>query len=155
MSSAVIAIEGVLGESPDFSITMQPTPAGREFFEALQAVYRIILVTSQPDATKVEHWLRSNWFRGYSQALVGVPEALTHQGNRTAQIRALRASRTAVSLFVDTDSEAVAYAARVGITGLLWTPAMRGAQREDLQAAPIRSWEEMVPADPRIPVESE
>ena len=143
MSTAVMAIEGVLGQSQHFDITMQPSPAGREFFAALAGAYRIVLVTDQPELAKAEHWLRSNWFAGYSQVLTEVRDAVGTTATRVAQVRALRASRTAVSLLVDTDAEAVAYAARVGITGLLWTPGVRGSEREDLRPARVRSWEEI------------
>lgn len=146
-----MSLEGVLGGRTAFDITMQPDPRGQYLFNVLQTAYRVVLVTDQTEPVKAEHWLRSNLLHGHSQLLTAPLDAIGTQAVRIAQLRALRASRATVDLFVDPNAEAVGYAARVGITALRWTYPLSGADREDLRTNPIRSWEDMVPDDPRIP----
>lgn len=145
MSTMVIALEGVLGERESFDVTMQRSVAGFEFFTGF-ALYRRVIVTSTTHYDKAYHWLRVNGFRDFDMLLTAPEEALDHTAVRVSQLRSLRASRTTLSLFVDTDPGAVMFATRVGVTGLCWVPPKAGAQREDLRAAPIRSWEEMTGA---------
>lgn len=141
-----MSLEGVLGGRAAFDITMQPDPTATLFYNVLRQHYRMVLVTDQTEPTKAEHWLRSNMFVGYSQLLTAPVEAVGTLAIRIAQLRALRASRTALALFIDGDIEAVAYAHRVGITGLFWMEPVAGSEREDLRPQPIRSWEEMTGA---------
>ena len=138
-----MSLEGVLGGRPAFSVTMQPDHTATLFYNVLRQQYRLVLVTDLPEPTKAEHWLRSNFITGYSQLLCAPPEAIGTIAIRVAQLRALRASRTALSLFIDSNIEAVAYAHRVGVTGLFWMQPVVGSEREDLKPAPIRTWEEM------------
>jgi hypothetical protein len=98
-----MAVEGVLGTSEHFDITMQPSPTAMMLYNSLRADFRMVLVTTQEDWTKVEHWLRSHWLVGYSQVLTGIPEALDTFTVRAAQLRSLKASRTAIDLYVDID----------------------------------------------------
>lgn len=151
MSTAVIALEGVLSDSATFNMAMQRSPAGVEFYSSLGSLYRRVVLTHQTDYDKAAHWLRSQGLVDFDHLMCGYPEPMDASTQRTAQIRALRSSRTVLSLVVDIEAAAVAYASSTGSTGLLWVPARRGADRLDLSPSPIRSWEEMVPDDPRIP----
>lgn len=141
-----MSLEGVLGGRAAFDITMQPDPTATLFYNVVRTQYRVVLVTDLIEPTKAEHWLRSQGIVGYSQLLTAPLEAIGTKAVRIAQLRALKSSRTVLSLFVDSNIEAVAYAHRVGVTGLFWMAPVPGSEREDLRPSPIRSWEEMAGA---------
>lgn len=150
MSTVVMGVEGVLGDRPTFDITMQCVPTARLLYSVLEQSYRVVLVTDQSDPNKAAHWLRTNGIVGWSQLHAGITEAADTVANRCAQLRALRSSRTVIDFVIDIHPKALAYAASIGIPGMLWLPAARAGQRADLSPPPIRSWEEMVPDDPRV-----
>lgn len=140
MTTAVLAIEGVLGDSFDFSMTMLTTPAARKLYAALESYYRIVLLTSEPSYEKASFWLRTNGFQSFGLLVNGQPEALDHMANRFTQLRALRSSRTVVEIVVDADPLVVAHAMATGSTGLLWGNPRPASQRLDMQTNPIRDW---------------
>lgn len=133
MSTAVIAVEGVLSAQPYFSVNMLPSDDGIALYRALAGVFRVVLSSDHPDAEKVSHWLISQWIR---------PEQYGHllTGDRAGHLRSLRASRTAISLVVDAEPEVVAYAASTGLSGLLFVPPRPAAHRRDLAVRSIRDW---------------
>lgn len=138
MSTAALAVEGVLGNSPEFGVAMQPNDAGLLLYAALVQTHRVILLTCEPEITKVEHWLRSQGLRAHAQVMTG--DGREHIDVRAAQLRALRASRTALTLVVDAEPLVVAHAASVGLPGLLYVPARPAPGRADLGARAIRDW---------------
>lgn len=139
--TAMMAVEGVLGVSDEFTITMMPSDEGRALYEGLSHVYRMVLVTSEPDESRVEHWLRSQGIQEYAQVLTPAPGWSGEPIDaRAAQLRGLRASRTAVGLVVDTSPLVVVHAMSVGVTGLLFGPPRPAPGRVDLGKRRVRDW---------------
>jgi hypothetical protein len=61
MMSAIIALEGVLKTE-----TGDPIPEGIKLFRILSEFYRVI-ISSDMDTAKTEHWLRSHMIVGYGE----------------------------------------------------------------------------------------
>jgi hypothetical protein len=137
-STAVVAIEGVLARSPQFGVAMLPNDDALRLYAGLVQTYRVILVTCEPEVTKVEHWLRSHGLRDHDQLLTG--DGRDCIDVRASQLRALRASRTAVALVVDSEPLVVAHAASVGLSGLLYVAPRSAPSRADMGARRIRDW---------------
>ena len=144
MPTVMMAVEGVLGEPDEFDVTMLPTPHGVGLYTALSQVYRIVLVTSEPVAERVDWWLAQHGLREYAQVLCSLLRAPgTPAEEREAQLRALRASRTDVAFVVDADPQVVVNAMAVGVPGLLYGRPRPPAGRRDLGARRIRDWSEV------------
>lgn len=141
MSTVMMAVEGVLGNADEFRPNMLPNDPALRLYASLEGLHRIVVVTSAPSPSPVEWWLRSNGLSDYSLLMTAllVPEASVAE-QREAQLRALRASRTAVSFVVDADAATVAGAMAVGITGLLYGQPRPPGQRVDLGGRRIRDW---------------
>lgn len=139
----MMAVEGVLGDGSVFSPSMQPTRTGQRLYFALQEWYRVVLVSSHPDPTAVEWWLRLQGLKGHAEVLANPdPELMDTVLVRAAQLRPLRANRTAVELVVDTDPSTVTMAMQQGITGLLYGSARVGTDRLDLRRK-RRDWDDI------------
>jgi len=140
MTTAMVAIEGVLGNSPSFQVNMQTDEVGRRLHAALSSWYRVVLVTSETDTTKVSYWLAMQGFTEVDDLLVNTTDHIHPAKVRAHQLRALRARRTPVTLVVDGEPEFVAHAMAQGVVGLFYGTARRAHIREDLAPQPIRSW---------------
>lgn len=141
MPTVMMAIEGVLGEAETFDVAMLPTRHGLSLYRALTSTYRVVLVTSTPDAAKVDWWLAQNGIRDYDQIVAALlPRPGTVEEEREAQLRALRASRTDVAFVLDSNPDVVATAMATGIPGLLYGRPRPPAGRRDLGPRQIRDW---------------
>lgn len=137
----MMAVEGVLGAPDEFHVNMLHNDVALRLYAALSAIYRVVLVTSAPDAQPVDWWLRTHGVNDYVQIICSLlPQEGEVVEEREAQLRALRASRTAVTLVVDSDAPTVAHAMSVGVTGLLFGPPRPASGRVDLGARRIRDW---------------
>jgi len=141
----MMAVEGVLGNSDEFSASMLANDVAVRLYGSLSAYHRVVLVTSAEDTRAVDWWLRTQGVLDYVQILPRPLDAGPEVADvREAQLRALRASRTAVVLVVDSDAATVAHAMSVGVTGLLYGPPRPAAGRMDLGARRIRDWSAIV-----------
>ena len=110
--SALISIEGILRTE-----TGDPIPDGIKLFRVLSENYRIIL-SSDADPAKTEHWLRSHMIAGYgefydsSSFYVGQPLRQRHIDIERAKGK--------LELFIDSDPESCAYALSQGVVSILF-----------------------------------
>lgn len=142
MSTAMVAIEGVLGDSPYFKVTMLPNHAGLTLYSGLATTHRVVLVTSEPDEGKIDHWLRTQHVRDYATVITPAETVVGYEpiDIRATQLRSLRSSRMDVSLVVDVEPLVIAHAASVGVSGLLFLPSRPAAGRVDLGHRVVRDW---------------
>lgn len=140
----MFAVEGVLGTSDDFHVNMLQDDTALRLYASLADYNRVVLVTSHPTAEHVDWWLRTHGIHDYAQVVCSLlQQAGSVAEEREAQLRALRAARTAVGLVVDSDPATVAHAMSVGVTGLLYGPPRPAAKRVDLGARRIRDWSDI------------
>lgn len=137
----MMAVEGVLGSSEEFVANMLPNDPALRLYASLEGLHRMVLVSNAPAPAPVEWWLRSNGVNDYVMLMTALLSAdASTADQREAQLRALRASRTAVSLVIDADPATVAHAMSVGVTGLLYGQPRPAAGRVDLGGRRIRDW---------------
>jgi len=130
--SAIIALEGVLKTE-----TGDPIPEGIKLFRILSEFYRVV-ISSDMDTAKTEHWLRSNMIVGYGElydsSLFFVGKELRSRHIEVAK------SKGRVELFIDSDSDFCAEALSMGIPTIMFaSPRFVRTTRnvkpwEDLQA---------------------
>ena len=110
--SAIIAIEGVLKTE-----TGDPIPEGIKLFRILSEFYRVVL-SSDMDLKKTEHWLRSHMIVGYGEiydsSLFFVGQELRSRHLAVAK------SKGKVELFIDSDSDFCAEALSMGIPTIMF-----------------------------------
>lgn len=110
--SAIIALEGVLKTE-----TGDPIPDGIKLFRILAEFYRVVL-SSDMDTKKTEHWLRSHMIMGYGEiydsSLFYVGQELRSRHLEVAK------SKGKVELFVDADSDRCAEALAMGIPTIMF-----------------------------------
>lgn len=169
MSIALIAVEGVLGESSVIH-GFYPIREGVRLAHALRSGYRIALGTVQADADSVEHWLHINgmvkpsfydnlMYREARWADLSDPELLA------AQALKMRAAGD-LDLVVSSDAESVLHATEMGIPTIFFVnPSYRWAEyRPDKKKLPV-PWQkiedetirqmELRAGDPRLSEEEE
>jgi len=128
--SALIAIEGVLKTE-----TGDPIPEGIKLFRILSEFYRVIL-SSDMDAKKTEHWLRSHMIVGYGE-IYDLNNFYMGQDLRMRHID-LAKSNGKVELFIDSDSDYCAYALSMGIPTIMFaSPKFVRSTRN------VKPWEDL------------
>lgn len=94
-----------------------PIPEGIKLFRILAEHYRIIL-SSDMDSKKTEHWLRSNMIVGYGE-IYDDKTFFEGQERRLRHIDVAKA-KGKVELFIDSDSDYCAYALSLGIPTMMF-----------------------------------
>jgi hypothetical protein len=148
MSTALIYIEGVLGEHSVLS-GFYPVPDGVKLAHALRSGYQLIFGTVGLDQDATEHWLMVNGITRpsfYSRLLVRDPEwaDLSDSALRAEQASYLRREGHDLGLVVSDDPHTILKVTEQGIPALLFTnPSYRWAEyRPDKKRLP-RSWEQI------------
>jgi hypothetical protein len=143
-----MAIEGVLGRYPGEGryVSMAPIQAGVSLFRALTQVGSVVLLSSFEDTDKIHHWLKLNMIHEHDYEKL-VPRTMLQLDMdeptlRQQQIGLIRYYGFPISLLVDSSSEVVAEAFRMGIVSLLFAhPSyMRPEHRPDVGNEP-RTWD--------------
>lgn len=144
MSTAVVAIEGVLGNE-DVVHGFYPLTDGIKLARALKSQYQVVLTTTRDDSRKIEGWL----------TLVGMTKPqhyeelvcrerqwsdLSEPVLQVEQVRTLRSRGFDIGMLVSSDPMAVLQATAVGVRSLLY-------------ASPAYHWEEFRPDYRRVPRE--
>lgn len=130
MNTAFISVEGVLCTEVG-----DPIPDGIKLFRVLAQNYRIVLGSDQ-DPDKTEHWLKTNLIVGYADIY---DDRLAFEGQdlRMRQLDIAR-SQGRVELFVDPDVDRCAYALANNVPTLLFAvPKFVRTKR------PVRPWSEL------------
>jgi hypothetical protein len=148
MSTALIAVEGVLGERSTLH-GFHPIVDGIRLARALRSEYQLVLATTQADDSSVEFWLKING--------MGRPsfyESLSYRESRWAdlsdpdllgeQAAQLRSSGADLNLVVSSDPLAVLGATGAGFPALFFVdPTYRWAEyRPDRKRLP-KPWQDI------------
>jgi len=148
MSTAFIAVEGVLGEHSTLQ-GFYPIPDGVKLAHALRSGYQVILGTTQADQRSVEHWLHINGMTkpGFYVELLHRSQAwfdLNPSNLRAEQASHLRAQGHDLGLVVSSDPATILLVSELGIPALLFTnPSYRWAEyRPDRKRLP-REWQKI------------
>ena len=142
--SAIIALEGVLKNEVG-----DPIPEGIKLFRILSEFYRVI-ISSDMDTQKSEHWLRSHMVVGYGE-LYDSSMFFEGQDLRLRHLDIAKA-KGKLDLFVDADADYCAAALSIGITVLnfaspIFVRTVRNIRPwEDLQAEVTRQKEALLEA---------
>jgi hypothetical protein len=112
MATALISIEGVLRKE-----TGDPIPEGVKLFRILSEHYRVILCSDE-DMGRTEHWLRSNLIIGYGEVYDN-SNFFEGQDLRERQLAVAKSSGK-VELFVDPDADRCAMALAAGVPVLMF-----------------------------------
>ena len=108
----IVALEGVLKTEQG-----DPIPDGIKLFRILAEHHRMI-ISSDMDAAKTEHWLRSNLIIGYAEVY---DNSMFYEGQELRMRHlAIARSKGKVELFIDADSDYCAEALSVGITSMMF-----------------------------------
>lgn len=128
--SAIIALEGVLKTE-----TGDPIPEGLKLFRILAEFYRVIL-SSDMDKAKTEHWLRSHMVTGYGE----IYDSSTFFVGKELRSRHLEVAKTKgrIELFVDSDSDFCAEALSQGIPTIMFASPVFVRSKRD-----IKQWEHL------------
>lgn len=147
MSTALIAVEGVLGEhSPIHGF--YPIPGGVKLARSLRSEYRLVLGTTQSGTEGVEQWLRINGMvsPGFYDELVYRESNwdLDDAGVQARHALNLRSTGHDVALVISADPEAVLRVSQLGMPCLFFVnPAYRWAEyRPDRKRLP-RPWQDI------------
>jgi hypothetical protein len=148
MTTAFVAIEGVLGEHSTLH-GFAPITEGVRLVHALHSGYQLIFGTTQVDHRSVEHWLHINGLTRpgvYLGLLFRKPEwlDLSDAVLRAEQASSLRAQGHDLGLVVSSDPASVLLVTEMGIPALLFTnPSYRWAEyRPDRKRLP-REWQQI------------
>lgn len=148
MTTALIAIEGVLGEHSTLH-GFAPIMEGVRLVHALHSGYRLILSTVQTDDRSVEHWLHINGLTRpsiYLDLLFRKAEwtDLSDSVLRAEQASFLRSQGQDLGLVVSSDATTILHVTELGLPALLFTnPSYRWAEyRPDKKRLP-REWQKI------------
>jgi hypothetical protein len=148
MSTALIAVEGVLGEHSTIH-GFQPIVDGVRLAKALHSGYQILFATTQKDDHSVEFWLRIN---GMSRP--SFYESLSHREDQwvdlsesdllVRQASEIRSNAFDLNLVISADPEAVLGASAAGFPCLFYVnPTYRWAEyRPDRKRLP-KPWQDI------------
>jgi hypothetical protein len=146
MSTALIAVEGVLGEHGTLS-GFQPIADGVRLAKALHSGYQIAFSTAQKDEHSVEFWLKIN-----GMTCPGFYESLSHREDPdlsdadllVRHASELRSNGTDLNLVISADPEAVLGVSAEGFPCLFFVnPTYRWAEyRPDRKRLP-RPWQDI------------
>lgn len=146
MSTAFIAIEGVLGEHSVIH-GFHPIPDGIRLAHSLRAGYRLVLGTVSPQVEPVEHWLlingmsRPSFYEDLRYRQFTDADEATVQADHA---KMLRSQGFAIDLVVSADPETILQVTQAGIPAVMWiNPSYRWAEfRPDRRKLP-RAWQEI------------
>jgi hypothetical protein len=148
MSTALITIEGVLGEHSVIH-GFYPIPEGIRLAHALRNTYRLVFGSTQMDGDAVEYWLRINGITSpaFYQTMLWREERWTDLDEsqlRAEQAAHLRRSGDDLGLVVSADPEAILQVTEMGIPSLLFVnPHYRWSEyRPDRKRLP-REWQKI------------
>lgn len=148
MSTALIYVEGVMGESSTLH-GFYPLPDGVRLAHALQLGYQLVLGTTRSDHDAVEHWLLVNGIHRpsfYTQLLYREQKwaDLGDDMLRAEQAALVRSSGFDLGLVVSADPSTILLVTEMGVPSLLFTnPSYRWAEyRPDKKRLP-KPWEEI------------
>jgi len=148
VSTALICVEGVLGESSALN-GFYPLPDGVKLAHALQMGYRLVLGTTRSDVDAVEHWLLVNGITRpafYSELLYRQSKWTDLSDASLGAEFALELRRIGfdLGLVVSADPGMILLVTELGVPALLFTnPSYRWAEyRPDKKRLP-RPWEEI------------
>lgn len=128
--SAIIALEGVLKTE-----TGDPIPEGIKLFRILSEFYRVV-ISSDMDTMKTEHWLRSHMIVGYGE-IYDSSLFFTGQELRSRHL-AVAKSKGKVELFIDADADYCAEALAMGIPTIMFaSPRFVRLSRD------VKPWEDL------------
>jgi hypothetical protein len=142
--SAIIALEGVLKTE-----TGDPIPDGIKLFRILSEFYRVI-ISSDMDTLKSEHWLRSHMVVGYGE-LYDSTMFFEGQDLRLRHLDVAKA-KGKLELYIDADADYCAAALAMGIPVLnfaspIFVRSTRNVKPwEDLQMEVARQKEALLEA---------
>jgi len=128
--SAIIAIEGVLKTE-----TGDPIPEGIKLFRILSEFYRVVL-SSDMDAAKTEHWLRSHMVSGYGD----IYDSSTFFVGQDLRLRHIDVAKSKgkLELFIDSDSDYCAYALSIGVPTIMFASPRFVRSKRD-----VKPWEDL------------
>ena len=169
MSTALIAVEGVLGEHSTVH-GFHPIVEGVRFARALRSEYQLVFATVQKDTNSVEFWLKINGMGrpAFYEDLMCREDRWTDSDDASLlalQAQSLRASGHDLKLVVSSDPQAILAASQFGFPCLFFVnPTYRWAEyRPDKKRLP-RQWQdiddemlrqrELKATDPRLNEES-
>jgi hypothetical protein len=148
MSTAFVAIEGVLGEHSTLQ-GFHPLTEGVRLVHALHSGYQLIFGTTQADQNSVEHWLHINGLSRpgvYLGLMFRRPEwtDLSDSMLRAEQAHTLRSEGHDLGLVVSSDPATILLVTEMGVPALLFTnPSYRWAEyRPDKKRLP-REWQKI------------
>jgi len=110
--SAIIAVEGVL-----MTEVGDPIPEGIKLFRIISEFYRVVL-SSDMDPKKTEHWLRSHMIVGYGE-IYDDSKFFEGQELRMRHLDIAK-SKGKVELFIDADADFCAQALAMGIPTMMF-----------------------------------
>ena len=128
--SVLLSLEGVLKTE-----TGDPIPEGIKLFRILAEFYRVI-ISSDMDTKKTEHWLRSHMITGYGE----IYDSSLFFVGQELRSRHLAVAKTKgkVELFVDSDSDYCAEALASGIPTIMFA-----SPRFVRNTRNIKPWEDL------------
>jgi hypothetical protein len=148
MSTALISVEGVLGEHDVFQ-GFHPLLEGMHLAKALKSQYQVHFATIQADVDSVETWLMMNGMTKpqFYEELIGRDRQWTdldESALRAEQARNLRSRGYTIGFFVSADPEAVLQATASGIPAMLFVhPSYHWAEyRPDRRRLP-KQWQQI------------
>ena len=142
-ATAMVAIDGVLARPSERVVESVPIPTGLALYLALSDVYRMVLVSTDPDRDALLYFLRYQGISGYAELLagpsLGEPPVEVVRG---AQLTGLRSRGTSVELVVDAAPAVIAMAMHRGVTGLLFAhPKYAYAEFRPDAVGRVRPWD--------------
>ena len=146
-SYVALAIEGVLAKPVERATLSSsvPIPEGVRLFAALRKIYKVVLLTLEPDEAVAESWLARNGIQGHT----GTWPQIAYVESTPADIRAdqlmeLRARGYDLDLFVDANPKAAAKAFNLGITSMVFAhPSYARPEFGPDAQSRLRPWEEL------------
>lgn len=130
MSTAIVSLEGVLKTE-----TGDPIPEGIKLYRILAEHYRIV-ISSDMDFEKTDHWLRSNLIIGYADIY---DSRYFFEGQKLEERHIdVAKSKGKVSLVITSDGELAAYALANGIASVLFSNPKFIKTKKDFKA-----WEQV------------
>lgn len=145
MATALIAVEGVLGEHSHIH-GFYPIPDGLRLARAIHSTFQVVFSTLNSDPTATEFWLRMNGMAQpsfYDQLVHREPTDLG-EDIIAHHAQSLRAGGADVGLVISGDPEGILAVTELGFPSLLFVnPAYRWAEyRPDRKRLP-RPWQDI------------
>jgi len=137
---AVITVEGVLSQTPDYK-TSQPTPWARQLYQALKSEYRLILLSGGSD--EETRWWLNKEFMGDFSLLVPYVALMSYSDWRIDQVRQMLADGWEFGVVYDTDDRVIHEVNQLGVPGMRVSPASQRSGWRD-HTTEVRAWGDVV-----------